>query len=207
MSATMQDAIAAARSGDTQAAQLLLAQYIQTHPEDAQGWYLMSQLVDSKARRAAYLNKTLALNPWHERAWAEYYSLPTEVINALEAAQRDQSAVPAGQLPDWLAPAAVATAVTVESASRVQRVTSAAMPVPPAAAGSAEAGPEPAVAAEPAQKAAVTPAAPEEAIPAIEPPKPAAAKGGNSGLTTLLIVLIVLTLLVLAFLIYLILQG
>jgi cobalamin biosynthesis Mg chelatase CobN len=201
MSATMQEAIAAARAGDKQQAQLLLSQYIQANPNDAQGWYLMSQLVDSKARRAAYLSKTLAINPWHERAWAEYYSLPTEVINALESAQSGQPVQPAprSQAPDWVAPAVATAAVpatVTESPSRVQRVTSSEAVA--AATVAAEVAPEPV-------PAAAEPVAAASAIDA--PARETPAASGNSGLTTLLIVLIVATLLVLAFLVYLLLQG
>ena len=63
MTATLQEAIAAARDGDTERAQLLAAEVVQDNPDDANAWYLLSQLVESDGRRAAYLSKTLALDP------------------------------------------------------------------------------------------------------------------------------------------------
>lgn len=41
----------------------LARQVIRENPDDANAWYLLSQLVDSDARRAAYLSKALAPNP------------------------------------------------------------------------------------------------------------------------------------------------
>ena len=70
MTATLQEAIAAVRRGETERAQLLTAEVIRENPDDANAWYLLSQLVDSDARRAAYLSKALALDPTHERARA-----------------------------------------------------------------------------------------------------------------------------------------
>jgi hypothetical protein len=79
MTATLKEAIAAVRAGDLENAQLLVAEVIQLNPDDPQAWYLMSQLVDSPARRAAYLNKTLELDPSHERALVEFDRLPPEL--------------------------------------------------------------------------------------------------------------------------------
>lgn len=76
MSATLQDAIASARAGDIGQAQLIVAEVIQANPDDANAWYLMSQLVDSDARRMVYLRKTLALDPSHALAAAEFDALP-----------------------------------------------------------------------------------------------------------------------------------
>lgn len=83
MTATLQEAIAAARDGDTERAQLLAAEVVQDNPDDANAWYLLSQLVDSDARRAAYLSKTLTLDPSHARARAEFDALPTEASAVL----------------------------------------------------------------------------------------------------------------------------
>ncbi len=86
MTSTLHDAIAAVRAGELERAQLIAAEIVQKYPDDANAWYLMSQLVDSDARRAAYLNKTLSLNPAHPRAAAELAALPSGVIGALSEA-------------------------------------------------------------------------------------------------------------------------
>ena len=78
MTATLQEAIAAVRRGETERAQLLTAEVIRDNPDDTHAWYLLSQLVDSDARRAAYLSKVLALDPTHERARADLGARPTE---------------------------------------------------------------------------------------------------------------------------------
>lgn len=134
MSTSLDQAVAAAKKGNTDKAQHLLAGYLATTPDDDQAWYLMSQLVDSNARRAVYLGKTLALNPWHERAWAEFYSLPPDVINMLEssatstpaateavgataAAATVTTVTAEAALPDWLQPVAGDQPIAVQSVS------------------------------------------------------------------------------------------
>ena len=94
MTSTLHDAIAAARAGDTERAQLIAATFVQNHPDDPNAWYLMSQLVDSDARRAAYLSKTLSLAPEHPRAAAEYAALTAQPV-----------AVPADEIPSFIASA------------------------------------------------------------------------------------------------------
>lgn len=68
MNTHLQNAINATRAGDKKEAQLLLAQNLKENPDDAQSWYLLSMLVDSKEKQAIYLSKTLALDPTHEKA-------------------------------------------------------------------------------------------------------------------------------------------
>ncbi len=132
MSTPLDQAIATAKKGDTQEAQQMLAGYLAATPDDDQAWYLMSQMVDSDARRAVYLGKTLALNPWHERAWAEFYSLPPDVISMLEASSTETPSATKGAavatataaaatvtadaaLPDWLQPVVGDQPIAVQS--------------------------------------------------------------------------------------------
>ncbi len=132
MGTPLDQAIAMAKKGDTEEAQQILAGYLAATPDNDQAWYLMSQLVDSDARRAVYLGKTLALNPWHERAWAEFYSLPPDVISMLEASPAATPAVAEGAtaaaaavgvatvtadaaLPEWLQPVVGDQPVAVQS--------------------------------------------------------------------------------------------
>jgi hypothetical protein len=81
MTTTLLDAIAAARAGEAERAQLITAEVIRNNPDDPNAWYLLSQLVDSDSRRAVYLAKTLSLAPDHPRARAEYDQLPPGLIS------------------------------------------------------------------------------------------------------------------------------
>ena len=64
----LKEAIAAVRTGNKRAAQQQLTTMLDEDPTQVQGWYLLSLLVDSPQKQAAYLGKTLALNPNHEKA-------------------------------------------------------------------------------------------------------------------------------------------
>lgn len=64
----LKDAIAAVRTGNKRDAQQQLTMLLDEDPTQVQGWYLLSLLVDSPQKQAAYLSKTLALNPHHEKA-------------------------------------------------------------------------------------------------------------------------------------------
>jgi ferric-dicitrate binding protein FerR (iron transport regulator) len=181
MTATLQEAIAAVRRGETERAQLLTAEVIRDNPEDANAWYLLSQLVDSDTRRAAYLSKALALDPSHERARAELgiqaaesgpEPIPATEVVAPPTAETTPAAAPDGA-PEWLQPLS----------------------------------PEPATAAEVvAPSAAVAaPAQPTPARPRPTPPPPPPRQQSNGALTVLLVLLGLLTLAVLGVLAYLLL--
>jgi hypothetical protein len=116
MTTTLQDVIAAARAGDTKRAQLLAAGVVRENPDDANAWYLLSQLVDSDARRAAYLSKALALDPNHARASIEFNALPADLTADLApAAKISAAALPAVEMP--AEPAAATTLVSVPAAA------------------------------------------------------------------------------------------
>jgi hypothetical protein len=68
MNEKLQQAISAARNGQKTEAQLLLTEVLQDDPNETQAWFLLSNLVDSKQKKAAYLGKVLALDPDHEMA-------------------------------------------------------------------------------------------------------------------------------------------
>lgn len=123
MTATLQDAIAAARAGDRAGAQVLAAELVLAQPDDAQAWFLLSQLVDSDARRAAYVHKTLTLDPSHELARAEFNALPTDVISRLAQPAPERTAdapEPVAEevvvVAEAVAPEPAATAVAVDAA-------------------------------------------------------------------------------------------
>lgn len=85
MTTTLQDAIAAARAGEVERAQLITADVIRDNPDDPNAWYLLSHLVDSEARRAVYLARTLALDPDHPRARWEFDQLPSALQERIVA--------------------------------------------------------------------------------------------------------------------------
>lgn len=216
MSTTLHEAIAAVRAGDMARAQLLAADIVRENPDDPNGWYLLSQIVDSDARRAAYLGKTLALDPHHARARIEFDSLPpalvadlapggaTAVVDAeVEAKAPDQPADMG--IPEWLAVSAAVEPETAvapttelpEAELAVADTTTPAdvpdwlqpldpKPVPPSAHLT------------PAQPVATQtrPAAARKSAPAKK-------NTGNQALSILLGLLLLLTVLVVAFLIYL----
>lgn len=188
MIGSLKEAIAAARAGDREGAQLLVAEYIEDNPNDPQAWYLLSQLVDSDARRAAYLNKTLVIDPSHERARAEFSTLPTEVIDELA----DSSMTPVEQpiatvaaaaqpisteAPEWLRPLGAEPAPQPTSS-----LTPVADTLPPSG--------------------QVTPATPQPAAPA---EKQVTKRQSNSWLVVLWVLLALVTVLVLVLLGYLLL--
>lgn len=106
----LKEAIAAVRTGDKLTAQQQLTALLDEDPQHVQGWYLLSLLVESPQKQAAYLSKTLSLNPQHEKAKEQLAVLkatgrlaPTATIKAQDQQPLDvvaQSETDA--LPDWL---------------------------------------------------------------------------------------------------------
>lgn len=194
MSTSLDQAISAAKKGKTDKAQHLLADYLATSPDDDQAWYLMSQLVDSNARRAVYLGKTLALNPWHERAWAEFYSLPPDVISMLETS--GTTSTPAATE----AVAATATAAAVTTVTAEAALPEWLQPV---------AGDQPiavqSVAAESSKGSA--PGPDEFDLTGHDTDSVEELQEGNQSLTIVLTLLLIATIGVLSYLVYLLLQG
>lgn len=62
MDLKLQQALAAARAGNPQTAQLYLTELIQEKPNEPDAWFLLSYLVDSSDRQARYLQQVLALD-------------------------------------------------------------------------------------------------------------------------------------------------
>jgi len=220
---TLQEAISAARAGDTERAQLLAADVIQRDPDDAQAWYLLSQLVESDARRAAYLRKTLALDPGHARAQAELDELSPDLFDtqpivvgaAVGAAVAEEPVPPVERVAEEptevveaVAPAAEPVAPEGEPVEATVWEESPApeAPVEVAYATAAESSvaveTAPAPSELPTEPAVAPPVAPAPVAPPTSA-QPARPKRGNQGLALLLGVLVFLTLIVLAFLIYL----
>ncbi|MBK7897270.1 MAG: hypothetical protein IPJ90_20760 [Anaerolineaceae bacterium] len=114
MDVKLKEAIAAVRAGDRATAQQQLTTLLEENPKEAQGWYLLSLLVDSPQKQAAYLSKTLALDPNHSKAHMQLATLqganrmaPTSTINTEMGMDMDASVDFLDQadddsLPDWL---------------------------------------------------------------------------------------------------------
>lgn len=215
MTNTLHEAIAAVRAGDMKSAQLIAVNIVRDNPDDPNGWYLLSQLVDSDARRAAYLGKTLALDPNHARARIEFDALPPALAADLAPAglvelpeTGPEGLVEEAPTATWdHAPATVAAAATLEAE---------APPVAIAGGEVAEGAPVPEW-LQPLGPKPVPPSAhltPPTPLPGQPRPKPAPARkaaparkkkknSGNQALAILLGLLALLTVLVLAVLVYL----
>jgi hypothetical protein len=110
MNDKLKEAIATVRSGDKQTAKQQLTTLLEEHPEQAQGWYLLSLLVDSPQKQSAYLSKTLALNPNHNKAKVQLATLqgsgtiaPTSTVRHDTSHGMDiLSQAESETLPDWL---------------------------------------------------------------------------------------------------------
>lgn len=125
MSDKLNLAIQATRAGDKKNAQYLLTQAIQEDPDDPQSWFLLSLLVDDRAKKETYLTKVVALDPDHEKAHNELAALtktavmhsqpePVEVYQDVPAEEPTTVAISSGSadlvaqdagatLPDWMA--------------------------------------------------------------------------------------------------------
>jgi len=206
MTATLQDAIAAVRAGETGRAQMLTAEVIRDNPDDANAWYFLSQLVDSDARRAVYLHKAVALDPDNSRARAEFDALPAAAVASLSGAA---APIEAGGVE--MEPVEIELVEADDTA-----LTDAGLPAEALAESDATAAetapewlrplsPEPAVAYESASAPVVAAVPPAAAQPRKTPPPPPARQRGNGALTALFVILLLLTLAVLAVLAYLLL--
>lgn len=110
MDEKLKGAIAAARIGDKETAQRQLTELLDEDPQQVQGWYLLSLLVDSPQKQAAYLSKTLALNPDHEKAKEQLAALQAADTLAPITALAEETSQPrdvlaqseTDELPDWL---------------------------------------------------------------------------------------------------------
>jgi len=230
MTATLQDAIAAVRAGETERAQLLAAEVIRDNPDDANAWYLLSQLVDSDARRTIYLHKALALDPEHSRARAEFDALPAAAVVSLSGApaagpvvaeivEAEPVAIELGEaepvelwpveVEEVAAPTDIGVATDFDVAMETLGESEATptettpewlRPLSPEPVAAAESAPAPVVAT-PHSAPAPAPARPRKT-----PPPPPPRRGGNGALTALLVILLLLTLAVLAVLAYLLLM-
>ena len=223
MSTTLHEAIAAVRAGDMARAQLLAADIVRENPDDPNGWYLLSQIVDSDARRAAYLGKTLALDPHHARARIEFDSLPpalvadlapggaTAVVDAeVEAKAPDQPADMG--IPEWLAASAAVESETTVEPEKMAVAPTTELPEAELAVADTTTPADVPDWLQPLDPKPVPPSAHlTPAQPVATQTRPAAARKsapakkntGNQALSILLGLLLLLTVLVVAFLIYL----
>ena len=125
MDEKLKEAIAAVRMGDKELAQRQLTELLDEDPQQVQGWYLLSLLVDSPQKQAAYLSKTLTLNPNHEKAKEQLAALQeagtlAPTTNVTEEASQPMDVLAqseTSELPDWLREASDEETVTAVPAT------------------------------------------------------------------------------------------
>jgi tetratricopeptide (TPR) repeat protein len=81
----LQQAIAAIQAGDRKNAQRLLAEILQTDPQNENAWLWLSQIVESEERRQECLQRVLAINPNNRAAQAGLAKLKQAVPEVPEA--------------------------------------------------------------------------------------------------------------------------
>jgi hypothetical protein len=89
MSDKVQEEITATRAGEKRSAQLLLTEELQENPNNEHAWFLLGNLVDSPEKRMAYLGKTLAINPQHQKARQQFSQIYSQHEAAPVAAEGD----------------------------------------------------------------------------------------------------------------------
>ena len=122
MDAKLQQAVDASRAGNKVEAQKILVELLQENPNEVQGWYLLSLLVDSKEQQAAYAAKALALDPHHEKAQERLSQLQTEPAMAATAVTTEApdfiTQEQGNTLPDWMAGDEELVAATAVAAAK-----------------------------------------------------------------------------------------
>jgi hypothetical protein len=116
MSQKLQEAVTAARAGETETAQRLLASILEENPDEVQAWFLLSHLVDSETKQMAYLKKTVALDPAHAKARQRLGQLQAGAVVAAAEAEAEAVSLPISTdpfdyeaqsegdtIPDWMA--------------------------------------------------------------------------------------------------------
>jgi len=82
MDLKLQQAIVATRAGRTDVAQHLLAQLITDKPDDANAWFLLGHISDSKDRKVRYLQKAVSLDPTNEVVKSQLENLTAASVPA-----------------------------------------------------------------------------------------------------------------------------
>lgn len=116
MNEKLQQAISAARNGQSTEAQLLLTEVLKENPDETQAWFLLSTLVDSEQKKIAYLGKVLALDPGHQMAQKMLGRLQGAAEVEAEIAAGETEAVEVAGMADEEG-AAVSEAITVSQSA------------------------------------------------------------------------------------------
>jgi hypothetical protein len=134
MSQKLQEAVAAARAGETKTAQRLLADILEENPDEVHAWFLLSHLVDSETKQIAYLKKVVALDPTHIKARQRLGQLQARPVAAEIVIEAESEAAPlpvstdpfdyeaqamGDTVPDWMAGDAAAMAATAVAADQL----------------------------------------------------------------------------------------
>ncbi len=90
----LQQAIVATRSGRKKDAQHLLIDTLRDNHDNADAWYLLSQLVESENRQVSYLKKTIEIDPGHPKAKQRLMQLGAIPVPApIFSEEREPSAI------------------------------------------------------------------------------------------------------------------
>ncbi|MDX1415261.1 MAG: tetratricopeptide repeat protein [Candidatus Promineifilaceae bacterium] len=125
MDLKLQQAIVATRAGRTDVAQNLLAQLISENPDEANAWFLLGHLVDSKDRQIRYLQRSLELDPGNEIARKQIVQLTAPSVPAPVLAEDEAEIMAWGSEVDRISPNPEATipaapeAVSVEANGQI----------------------------------------------------------------------------------------
>lgn len=92
MDLKLQQAIVATRAGRSDVARSLLTQLITEKPDDANAWFLLGHIVDSKDRQIRYLQKAVELDPNNPLAKKQIAQLTAPLVPAPVFAQDDLAA-------------------------------------------------------------------------------------------------------------------
>jgi hypothetical protein len=146
MSQKLQEAIAAARAGNTKDAQRQLADILQENPNEVHAWFLLSHLVDSETKQKAYLQKVVTLDPTHAKArqrLAQLQAAPAQATAAIAAAPSEPEPLPvssdafdfeaqadANTIPEWMADDAPITTPTTAVSPTTEETADDALDIP-----------------------------------------------------------------------------
>jgi hypothetical protein len=146
MSQKLQEAIIAARAGNTQDAQRQLAEILQENPNEVHAWFLLSHLVDSETKQKAYLQKVVTLDPTHAKArqrLAQLQAAPVKTTDAIATALSEPEPLPvsidpfdyeaqaeANTIPEWMAGDAAAAVPAMAVAPATEETADESLDIP-----------------------------------------------------------------------------
>lgn len=92
MNEALRNALEAVKSGQSQRARVILAEYLREDPQNVPAWVLLSKLATTEGQKTAFLRKILDLNPDHayaRQALADMGDVQPPAVSAGEPAAED----------------------------------------------------------------------------------------------------------------------